>query len=300
MRLETQLAIVQQAQSLLPGAIAFQSVNNMSTAGGKTQLRQGLELLKQLPYFSDEALKLLAFGTFTLLSDEIALTPGEVNRFNGLFMPLRAKVDIIVNVLSVAVPEHTPYTVAVRLPPFDSFGQLETLVHTFGLIFNQTMGAHPEPSELRADIAGFDIGSNYLLVYLGAELGVRLVARLAQAAHYIIQQLANASALRQHSRVLKAKGDMAEKAAELFKAVADDLYDEQAEAFVQAELGGIKEGEDKLQRMVNVMRDLVELVNRGADIQPLGLASPDIKLEFPDPSKALEGLKPKQIGPSDS
>jgi hypothetical protein len=51
--------------------------------------------------------------------------------------------------------------------------------------------------------------------------------------------------------------------------------------------------------MVGVMRDLVDMVNMGADIQPLALASPEVKLSFPDPNRVLEGLTPKLIGPTD-
>jgi|HubBroStandDraft_2_1064218.scaffolds.fasta_scaffold300748_2 hypothetical protein len=174
MRLETQLAILKQAGPAIPSNISFSGQNNMFLAPGKTQLRVALELARQLPYLSDEASTLLAFGTFTLASDELALPQEEARRFNSLLAPLRTKIDILLSALVVAVPEHSPYTVAVRLPPFDSFGQLEEMVHRFDQIFNQTIGASPRKSDLKAEIVGFDVGSNYLLVCLGVEHGVYL------------------------------------------------------------------------------------------------------------------------------
>src|SRR3954454_605175 len=119
MRLETQLAIVQEAFPLLPGNISFAGSNNMHVATGKVLLRRALELLKQLPYFAEEASTLLTFGTFALFNDEIALNPQDGSRFAGLIPPLHLKAAMALDILKLAAPAPPRHTVVVRLPPFD-------------------------------------------------------------------------------------------------------------------------------------------------------------------------------------
>lgn len=300
MRLETQLAIIQQATAMAPAKIDWQIQNNFAVMGGKAVVRASLEAFRTVPYLAQVASKLLAFGTFTIADDQLSMSQDEGSRFASLYQSLRAQAAIALSVLKTTTKEQSPYTVAVRLPTFDSFGQLEQLVHTFGLIFNKTVGCSPQKEEIKVEIVGFDVGSNYLLVCLGAEVGVHVIGQLTQAVHYIQQQIANAIALRQNSRIGKAKADMAAKAAEVFAWIADDLYQEQAEAFVQNDLGGVKPGEDKVQRMVKVMRDLYDMVDKGAEIRPMALAPSNVQLEFPDASKPLQGLKPKELGPSET
>lgn len=230
------------------------------------------------------------------VEDRLGLSRESRDQLRNFTNALYSQLAGLFAVLRDALPPSSEESIRFKLPVSED---PDTVIKDVSAVFRALRHVVLDPEiggELR--IKGWENGSLWLDIWLGASSVVAFVGSIAWSAAVIRRKWAEGQIMIEKAREIGAEADVVEHLSEALKKSIDVVIETEAQN-VLSRHGKGKTGQEFLERLKLTIKEFYELMARGAEIQPSLMEPTKASELFPDFTK-LNTISSKVLGIEDS
>lgn len=253
---------------MIPGTnfIKFFNVN---------RLRNALSEIASLNLFV-EAKPLMESVIFKSGGDEIQVIIAEAQTIERNLDALSSLGERFLSALLSAVPEESPDSINIKLPPIKDFEELSKVAKELHVALTQVI--YDKEIGGKEEIVSVENGSIWFNVFVGAT-AVSVIASMVWSAAVIYKKIQEGRLLEEQIRGLKVKNESLQDILKAQKAETDRMLQAEAD-YIASEY--FKENlPENIGKIKNSISTFAELITRGAEIKPSLMAPEEVSNLFP-------------------
>ena len=251
-----------------------------------------LHKLSEIKYLDQEINQIYTSGLPNEYLFETLTIPTNIfNTITTKLQILRNKISLALCILDGLKEDDNENTICIKLPDYSNLENLTDDIRLLDKIFQQILSQEKLKSNVK--FAGFDVGSNWINIYIPSAAAISFVGRIIWAACVIRKKKIEGDMQLEELKALKisnkTREDIQNAQAELLKKLV------QAEATNAIEEQGLKiDNQEYIARTVYAIEKLTDLMNKGIEIHPAITAPEPISDLFPDFKNVL-GIQSKAV-----
>lgn len=258
---------------------------------GLARYRKSLLTLAEIeplkPFLSDLTGSDLVANNF----DRFRLSAQEGAALHLRLGALQSALEGLMNILPAIIPEGRENCIRVKLPVASDY---RTLVGDQGILLKALEQLLFIKAEFNHSITieGWENGSFWLMLCVGAPLAVEVIGRALWAAAVIRKKMAEAVIIEEKVRALRIHGDLLEQLGAASKLAINEVINTEALAIHDKYFSGSSSPHEEVERIKKTLLTFADMISRGAEIHP-ALMQPEKAAEiFPD-FKTLDTVSSK-------
>jgi len=259
----------------------------LATMSNLNNLRTAITEIHSLGVFNGNTTPLMESVIFKSGGDSMQIVATEANSLQLQVNRLKASSKTLLTVLRETVPEESPESINIKLPPIKDFEELskvskELHVALTQVIYDKEIGGKEE-------IVSVENGSIWFNVFVGAT-AVSVIASMVWSAAVIYKKIQEGRLLEEQIRGLKVKNESLQDILKAQKAETDRMLQAEAD-YIASEY--FKENlPENIGKIKNSITTFAELITKGAEIKPSLMAPEEVSNLFPKATELL-GIESK-------
>jgi hypothetical protein len=251
-------------------------------------VRTAIEDVEEFGLLPELTKKLKGSVLFSTGNNDVKADNASINEVIGMLTSFKETLSSLSTTINLLVPEESPNSINVKLPPVNDFNDLAQYAKDFHLALTQVLLL--EEINEGVKIESVENGSIWLNVMLYSSVGLTVVGRLVWAGAIACKKILELKKMEQDLRALTIKTDSLEDIMKAQKESLGQLIQAEAE-HINSET--FKENvPENIERIKHSIRLFGDLLSKGAEVHPAIEASEATIKEFPD-MKALMNVQSK-------
>jgi hypothetical protein len=266
MRLETQLAIIDEARKIIkPLVNPVHRGNQIYKAPGKVRYREALHRLASVPYLAGQANALIKADPMVGGGDEFTLLESEIPAFQAALTNMTSTLSALSEALGNVVSPSTEDVLAIRLPPLSSLEELETFTRRVRVILS-TIVLMPGPAtkDAKLEFLGVETGTNWFKVSVGTAVAVSLVRLVCAMTQDIVRTVETFEAHAVIAKEVGAESSLAEDAKKVGDKIVERMILRDAKDLNNSYY--VSDPEQEV-RLAHALTELLQAVKQGTEIE---------------------------------
>lgn len=228
-----------------------------------------------------------AFPVFSRTEDSLRVATGEHHKLQAALDRLRDVFSVLKMALESVLPELSEEVIRIRLPDEIDYHAVIADLGKIFKILEQSLIDFPladdhAPTQIR--LLGWETGSWWIDVAVGSAELVAIVGSIAWGAAVVRRKWAEGTLMIEKAREVGAEADVVEHLGKKLKESIDVVVDTEAKN-IAATHGRGRLGFEHQERLKYSIRELFEMISRGAEIHPALMEPSKATDLFPDFSK---------------
>ncbi len=280
-------AKLREAIPLLTLNISTHSGNaNLRIASGLNSVKKGVGILSTTNLFNEQIDSLLTHNIYVNnIADSVQASPQEVNPLNSAVNSLAAAAGILLSAIEKQIPDESVDSINIKMPrDVHDLASLGKVCNEFDKIFNQLFVNETVNGQQK--IMSVENGSIWVNLLVG-NIATRLIGKVTWAAAVIYNKTTEVRANQEFNKGLKLKNEALEAMVALHKSYIDQLTAAEAQLIADEEFGNTSDKHEYTQRLKLAIKELSELIFRGAEIRPAISAPEQVSNLFPEFPKLI-------------
>ena len=241
-------------------------------------IKEIIEGIDDLELFKDQIDKIRSSVLFTVSGDPLRADSRLISEINTNLNYLKNSIDNLLEALTKVVPDESPDSINIKLPPIDDFDDLSNVSKDLHVALTQVL--YLDEINASVKIESVENGSIWLNVFIYSQIAVTVIGRLAWAAAVVYKKILEGRLVEEQIRAYNVKNDSLEDVRESHKRMLNVLIQVEAE-YINSE--SFKNNvPENIERIKNSIKMLAELLDKGAEIHPALTTSEQVSNLFPD------------------
>jgi len=251
------------------------------------EVRNIINEVGNLKLFPELINVLRSSAIFTTSNEALRIVGKEASEIDSNLKLLSVLISNFLTVLIDTVPEESPDSINIKLPPVSDFDELSKVSREIHLALSQVI--YNKEINGQTKIVSVENGSIWMNVFVGLS-AVSVIASLVWSGAVIYKKILEGKLLEQQIRGLKVKNDSIEDVLKAQKAETEMLINAESE-HVNSEFF-TENSSENIEKIKNSITIFADLISKGAEIHPAIIAPETVANLFPDP-KNLIGVESK-------
>lgn len=259
---------------------------NMRSLTGLTNLKKAVNLLSDTGLFQKQIDEVFLHTIYVnSITDSAQATHQETKLLVKDIDSLRYDVSIILSAIEQQIPDEDSDSINIKMPKeVNDLASLSKVCVEFDKIFNQLFVNDTINGQQK--IVSVENGSIWINLLIG-NAATRLIGKVTWAAAVIFNKITEVRANQEFNRGLKLKNDALDEIIKLHKLHIDQLIAAEAELIANEEFANNVDKNEYIQRLKMSIKELSDLIFRGAEIRPAISAPEQVSNLFPEFPKLI-------------
>jgi len=212
------------------------------------------------------------------VEDGIIVTGDTISNVTGPLRQLQSRGRVLLETLDANLDEEPEAAIAVRLPAVADLDTVADALKEIQAALQQLILNDYIKGDIR--LIAFDRGSNWLELFLGSLMAVRVVGMIVRMIMDVRLKDVDVATRWENLRTMKIGNDALKSIQEALASELDEFKRERSEAIAQ--VAGIPASDNEMRARIKFATAAIsDLVSRGAAFLPSGATSEEVRDEFP-------------------
>lgn len=238
-----------------------------------------VESFRKYQLFETQTADIVSVGAvYKSRLEEIRVDSSTFNKWRNSVFALKLVCSSFIETVQSRFQKSDDLSVSVKLPTMNNLSDLESFLHEFNTIFNQTLLEDPINSDSK--IVSFENGSLWFEIFLGTQLAFSLLAGMAWSAAVVRKKIIEGKIFVETGITMKLKNESINDMKEAQKLLLDQLVEAETNALLTHN-SLVDATPDFTNRLRHSIRMLADLIDRGTEIHPSLTAPEEVKNLLP-------------------